>query len=62
MEEVAEVSPTDLMQVDGIGEEKAGKIIESAKKHMKAKEADERVEEEAQEEDELTELAADGEG
>jgi N utilization substance protein A len=62
MEEVAEVSPTDLMQVDGIGEEKAGKIIESAKKHMKAKEADDRVEEEAQEEDELTELAADGEG
>jgi N utilization substance protein A len=62
MEEVAEVSPTDLMQVDGIGEEKAGKIIESAKKHMKAKEADERVEEEAQEEDKLTELAADGEG
>lgn len=62
MEEVAEVSPTDLMQVDGIGEEKAGKIIESAKKQMKAKEADERVEEEAQEEDELTELAADGEG
>ena len=62
MEEVAGVSPTDLMQVDGIGEEKAGKIIESAKKQMKAKEADERVEEEAQEEDELTELAADGEG
>jgi ERCC4-type nuclease len=62
MEEVAEVSPTDLMQVDGIGEEKAGKIIESAKKQMKAKEADERVEEEAQEQDELTELAADGEG
>jgi N utilization substance protein A len=62
MEEVAEVSPTDLMQVDGIGEEKAGKIIESAKKHMKAKEADERVEEEAQEEHKLTELAADGEG
>jgi hypothetical protein len=50
------------MQVDGIGEEKAGKIIESAKKQMKAKEADERVEQEAQEEDELTELAADGEG
>jgi N utilization substance protein A len=62
MEEVAGVSPTDLMQVDGIGEEKAGKIIESAKKQMKAKEADERVEQEAQEEDELTELAADGEG
>lgn len=63
MEEVAEASTTDLMQVDGIGEEKAGKIIESATKHMKAKEADEMVEGgEAQEEDASTELAADGEG
>ncbi len=63
MEEVAEASTTDLMQVDGIGEEKAGKIIESASKHMKAKEADEMVEGgEAQEEDASTELAADGEG
>ena len=62
MEEVAEASPPDLMQVDGIGEEKAKKIIESAKKHVKAKEADERVEEEVPEKDELTELAADGEG
>ena len=62
MEEVAEASPPDLMQVDGIGEEKAKKIIESAKKHVKAKKADERVEEEVPEKDELTELAADGEG
>ena len=62
MEEVAESSPPDLMQVDGIGEEKAGKIIESAKKHVKAKEADVAVEETVQREEELTELAADGEG
>ncbi|MFQ5903743.1 MAG: transcription termination/antitermination protein NusA, partial [Candidatus Binatia bacterium] len=62
MEEVAEASVSDLMEVDGIGEEKAGKIIESAVQDLKAKEAVEEVEEEAKEEDELTELAADGEG
>jgi N utilization substance protein A len=62
MEEVAEASPSDLMQVGGIGEEKAGKIIQSARERMKVKEAEEGVEEEGKKEDELTELTADGEG
>ncbi len=62
MEEVAEASPSDLMQVGGIGEEKAGKIIQSARQRVKAKEAEEGVEEEGKEEDELTEVTADGEG
>ncbi len=62
MEEVAEASPPDLMQVGGIGEEKAGKIIQSARQRMKAKESEEGTEEEAKEKDELTESTADGEG
>jgi DNA uptake protein ComE-like DNA-binding protein len=62
MEEVAEASVSELMQVGGIGEEKAGKIIESAIQGMKAKKADERAEKEAQGEDELKEVTADGEG
>jgi N utilization substance protein A len=62
MEEVAEASVSDLMQVGGIGEEKAGKIIDSAIQGMKAKKAEERVEKEAPEEDELKEVRADGEG
>ena len=62
MEEVAETSVSELMQVGGIGEEKAGKIIESAIQGMKAKKADERAEKEAQGEDELKEVTADGEG
>ena len=62
MEEVAEASVSDLMQVGGIGEEKAGKIIDSAIQGMKAKKAEERVEKEAPEEDELKEVTADGEG
>ncbi len=62
MEEVAEASVSDLVQVGGIGEEKAGKIIESAIQGMSAKRANEGVEEEAPEEDELKGLTADGEG
>ncbi|UCB49757.1 MAG: transcription termination/antitermination protein NusA [Deltaproteobacteria bacterium] len=62
MEEVAEASPSDLIQVGGIGEEKAGKIIQSARQRMEAKEAEEGVEEESKEKDELTESTADGEG
>jgi N utilization substance protein A len=62
MEEVAEASVSDLMQVGGIGEEKAGKIIDSAIQGMKARKAEERVEKEAPEEDELKEVRADGEG
>jgi len=62
MEEVAEASVSELMQVGGIGEEKAGKIIESAIQGMKAKKADDRVEKEAQGEDELTGVTPDGEG
>jgi N utilization substance protein A len=62
MEEVAEASVSDLMQVGGIGEEKAGKIIESAIQGMKLKKADESVEKEAAEEDEPKGITADGEG
>ena len=61
MEEVAEASVADLMQVGGIGEEKAGKIVESAKQGMEAKKADEGMKEEVQGEDELEEIPADGE-
>ncbi len=62
MEEVAEASVSDLMQVGGIGEEKAGKIIESAKQGIEAKKAEEGMEKEVQGEGELEEVPADGEG
>jgi N utilization substance protein A len=62
MGEVAEASVPDLMQVGGIGEEKAGKIIDSAIQGMRTKNADESVEQEVEEEDELKEVTADGEG
>ncbi|MGD8226564.1 MAG: transcription termination factor NusA [Desulfobacteraceae bacterium] len=62
MEEVAEASVSDLMQVGGIGEEKAGKIIESAKQGIEAKKAEEGMEKEIQGEDELEEVSAHGEG
>jgi N utilization substance protein A len=61
-EEVAEVTVSDLMEVDGIGEEKAGKIIESAIQHIKSKEAEEEPVEEVQGDDEMKELGANGEG
>ena len=61
MEEVAQASVTELTQVGGIGEEKAGKIIESAIRGMKAKEADDVIDEEVQEEGELKEITANGE-
>ncbi len=71
-EEVAGASVSDLMQVDGIGEEKAKKIIESAiqLKSKAAEEAEEVVESEAreqvqegtQEKDTVTEPSVDGEG
>jgi N utilization substance protein A len=62
MEEVAGASVSDLMQVGRIGEEKAGKIIESAKQAMEVKKAGEGMEEDVQGEVELEELPADGEG
>ncbi len=62
MEEVAEASVSDLMQVGGIGEEKAGKIIESAKQGIETKKAEEGMEKEVQGEGELEEVPADGEG
>ena len=62
MEEVAHASVSDLMQVGGIGEEKAGKIIESAKQAIEAKKAEEGMEKEPQGVDELEEVPADGEG
>jgi N utilization substance protein A len=62
MEEVAEASVSDLMQVGGIGEEKAGKIIENAKQGIEAKKAEEGMEKEVQGEGELEEVPADGEG
>ena len=71
-EEVAGASVSDLIQVDGIGEEKAKKIIESAiqLKSKAAEEAEEVVESESleqvqegpQEKDTVTEPSVDGEG
>jgi len=62
MEEVAQASVSDLMQVGGIGEEKAGKIIENAKQGIEAKKAEKGMEKEVQGEGELEEVPADGEG
>jgi N utilization substance protein A len=61
MEEVAQSSVLDLTQVGGIGEEKAGKIIESAKQTVEAKKA-EGMQKELEGEDKLEEVPADGEG
>jgi N utilization substance protein A len=62
VEEVAQSSVSDLMQVGGIGEEKARKIIGSAKLGVEAKKAEEGMDKGVQGEDELGEALADGEG
>jgi N utilization substance protein A len=62
IEEVAQSPVSELMQVGGIGEEKAKRIIESAKQGVEAKKAEEEMAKEVQEEDELGEAPADGEG
>ncbi len=71
-EEVAGASVSDLMQVDGIGEEKAKKIIESAiqlrsraaeeAQEAAESEAQEQVQEGSQEKDAVRELGVNGEG
>ena len=62
VEEVAQAAVSELMQVGGIGEEKARKIIGSAKQGVEAKKAEEGMDKGVQEEDELGEAPADGEG
>jgi len=62
VEEVAQAPVSDLMQVGGIGEEKATKIIGSAKEGVEAKKAEEGMDKGVQGEDELGEAPADGEG
>ncbi|MDY7035430.1 MAG: transcription termination factor NusA [Thermodesulfobacteriota bacterium] len=54
-EEVAGVTVSDLIQVDGIGEEKAGRIIESAIQYTKNKEFDEEPERKEKEDEEIKE-------
>lgn len=48
-EELAEADVSDLMQLEGIGDEKAKKIIENALQYVKSKKADEPTEEEIEE-------------
>jgi len=62
VEGVADAAVSDLMQVGGIGEEKAGKIIGSAIQYLESKEADDKLEEEVKGDEELKEHVADGEG
>jgi N utilization substance protein A len=59
---VSEAAVSDLMQVDGIGEEKAGKIIRSAVEQLQIEEARNNLEQMVDGEEALTELEADGEG
>jgi N utilization substance protein A len=61
IQEVAESSVSDLIQVDGIGEGKAAKIIKSAVENLKSQEAEEEPDAEVEGEDESKELAAEEE-
>lgn len=58
---VSETAVSDLMQVDGIGEEKAGRIIRSAVELLQIEEARKNLEQIVDEDEALTEPAADGE-
>ncbi len=59
---VSEASVPDLMQVDGIGEEKARRIIRSAAECLEIGEADNNLEQPVERGEALTEPVADGEG
>ena len=59
---VSEAAVSDLMQVDGIGEEKAGRIIRSAVEHLQIEEAGNNLEQMVDGDEALTEPGADGEG
>jgi N utilization substance protein A len=59
---VSEAAVSDLMQVDGIGEDKAAKIIRSAVEQLQIEEARNDLEEIADGEEALAESEADGEG
>ena len=59
---VSEAAVSDLMQVDGIGEEKAGRIIRSAVEHLQIEEARKKLEQKVDEDETLTEPETDGEG
>jgi N utilization substance protein A len=59
---VSEASVSDLTQVDGIGEEKAKRIIRSAAECLQIEEADKNLEQPVEGGDALTEPVADGKG
>ena len=59
---VSEASVSDLMQVDGIGEEKAGKIIQSAIELLQSEEAQSDLEQTVDGDNAPAEPVADGEG
>ncbi len=59
---VSEAAVSDLMQVDGIGEEKAGRIIRSAVEHLQIEEAGNNLEQMVDGDEASTEPGADGEG
>jgi N utilization substance protein A len=59
---VSEASVSDLMQVDGIGEEKARRIIRSATECLEIDEADKNLEQPVERDEALKEPVADGEG
>ena len=59
---VSEAEVSDLMQVDGIGEEKAGKIIRSAAEQLQIEEARNSLEQMVDGEEASTEPEANGEG
>ena len=59
---VSEASVSDLMQVDGIGEEKAGKIIRSAVELLQAEEAQSDLEQTVDGDEATTEPEVNGEG
>ena len=61
-EDVARSEASDLIQVKGIGEEKAAKLIEGANQYLKEKEADEKTEDEGKNDEEMKPDLTDGEG
>jgi N utilization substance protein A len=61
-EDVARSAASDLIQVKGIGGEKAAKLIECATQYLKKKETDEKTEDERKNDEEMKPDLADGEG
>ena len=61
-EDVARAGASELIQVKGIGGEKAAKLIEGATQYLKKKEADKKTEDERKNDEEMKSELADGEG